>query len=336
MRDDITILLGTVGTGMWRSTNGGQTWARPKGTRDKMPWSEFIIFSLTRHPKDPQVIFAGTQDGLYRSDDKGASFEKVDSEMNDYDVWSVAIDPSDPDTMFAGCRPGAIFRSKNGGQDWQMMNASFAEYCDNINIPRVLTMAVDPTDSRVVWAGVEVDGVRRSLDGGDTWHTIGAAVTPGEVGTSLDEPDIHWMEVSQGSPNMVITSTVRDVFTSTDMGESWRAAGARQNFPYTFCRGMAIKPDDPNTIYVGTGDSNIGVTGAVVRTRDRCESWENTPLPVAPNSPIWKFAVNGADPDTVLCCSHWGEVFQSENAGDTWSKVEREFTEIRGIVWMPN
>ena len=336
MRDDLTVILGTVGTGIWRSSNGGATWARPKGTRDKLPWSELVVFALTRHPRDPSVVFAGTQEGIYRSDDRGASFEKIDSELNDYDVWSVAIDPSAPDTMFAGCRPGAIFRSKNGGQDWHQLNAEFADECANIRIPRVLTMSVDPTDSRVVWAGVEVDGVRRSVDGGETWATIGAAVTPGEIGGSLDEPDIHWMEVSPGPPSMVITSTNSDLYISTDVGESWKAIGARQLFPFTFCRGMAVKPDDPNTIFVGNGDSNIGVTGAARRTQDRCETWESMPLPVAPNSPIWKFAVNDADPNLVFCCSHWGEVFHSEDAGDSWGKTDREFSEIRGIVWMPN
>ena len=336
MRDDISVLVGTVGTGIWRSTDGGGKWTRPKGARANMPWSELVVFALTRHPKDPNVVFGGTHEGIYRSDDRGASFEKINSEMNDYDVWSVAIDPSDPDTMFAGCRPGAIFRSKDGGQKWQKMNAHFAEECANINIPRVLTMAVDPTDGRKVWAGVEVDGVRRSLDGGDTWTTIGAAETPGDTGEGMTEIDVHWMEVSPGSPSMVITSTNSDVFLSTDVGESWRTVGVKEHFPYTFCRGMAVKPDDPNVILIGNGDSNIGLTGAVMRTQDRCETWESMPLPVAPNSPIWKFAVNPADPNQVFCVSHWGEIFNSEDAGDTWGKVSREFTEIRGIVWMPN
>jgi len=336
MRDDVSVVLGTVGTGLWRSTNGGATWRRPKGKRDKYPWSELVVFALTRHPKDLNVVFAGTHEGFYRSDDRGASFEKIDSAMNEYDVWSIAVDPSEPDNIFAGCRPGAIFRSRNGGQDWQKLDAHFAEACDNIGIPRVLTMTVDPTDGRIVWAGVEVDGVRRSLDGGDTWATIGAAVTPGEIGEGLNEPDIHWMEISPGSPNMVITSTNSDLFLSTDVGESWRTVGVLEKFPYYFSRGMAVKPDDPNVIFVGNGDSNIGVTGAIMRTQDRCETWESMPISTVPNSPIWKFAVNEADSNLVMCVSHWGEVFQSENAGDTWDKSGREFSEIRGIVWMPN
>jgi len=71
MRDDISVLVGTVGAGIWRSTDGGGKWARPKGARAKMPWSELVVFALTRHPKDPNVVFAGTHEGIYRSDDRG-------------------------------------------------------------------------------------------------------------------------------------------------------------------------------------------------------------------------------------------------------------------------
>ncbi len=127
MRDDFTVLLGTVGASIWRSTNGGQTWGRPKGSRPRMPWSELQCFELVVHPHDPQTIFAGTNEGLYRSDDTGASFERVDAPLNDYDVWSIAIDPGAPSTMFAGCRPGAIFRSKDSGQHWERMEVEFAE-----------------------------------------------------------------------------------------------------------------------------------------------------------------------------------------------------------------
>ena len=336
MGEDVTMLLGTIGTGIWRSADGGDTWARPKGSRPKLPWSELQAFALAVHPKDPKVLYAGTNEGIYRSDDQGSSFQRLESAVNDYDVWSIAIDPVQPDTVFCGCRPGAVFRSRDGGQHWEKLAAEFAEECANIRIPRVLTMAVDPRDNRIVWAGAEVDGVRRSLDGGDTWTTVGAAVAPGEIGEGLNDPDIHGMVVSPGSPTMVMTSTASEVFTSTDVGESWKGVGARQNFPMRFCRGITLKADDPNVVFVGNGDGNVGVTGAVMRSQDRGESWETMPLPVEPNSPIWKFGVHQADPDLVLCFSHWGEVFHSEDAGDTWGKFSREFAEIRSIVWTPN
>jgi len=60
------------------------------------------------------------------------------------------------------------------------------------------------------------------------------------------------------------------------------------------------------------------------------------PLPVEPNSPIWSFATHPADPGRILACSHYGEVFASRDAGDSWVKLRREFSEIRALTWTPN
>jgi hypothetical protein len=59
-------------------------------------------------------------------------------------------------------------------------------------------------------------------------------------------------------------------------------------------------------------------------------------LPVKPNSPIWAFATHKADPGLVVACSHYGELYKTENAGDSWVKLPREFTEIRSLSWTPN
>ena len=68
--------------------------------------------------------------------------------------------------------------------------------------------------------------MRRSLDGGETWTTIGAAMTPGSTGRELSDPDIHGMVVSAASPTTVLTSTPGEIFASTDAGESWHEAPA--------------------------------------------------------------------------------------------------------------
>jgi hypothetical protein len=77
-----------------------------------------------------------------------------------------------------------------------------------------------------------VDGVRRSLDGGETWETIGAAVTPGKIGRQLNDPDIHGIAVSGTSPTTVFVSTPREIFASTDAGESWQPLGVKNHFPH--------------------------------------------------------------------------------------------------------
>ena len=161
-------------------------------------------------------------------------------------------------------------------------------------------------------------------------------MTPGKIGRQLNDPDIHGIVVSGAAPTTVFVSTPREVFASTDRGESWQPLGVQNAFPLSYCRGIATKADDPTVLFVGNGDSAVGETGTVQRSKDRGRTWETLPLPIVPNTPIWTFAVHAADPDLVLTCSHYGQVFISNDAGDSWQKVRREFSEIRALAWVPN
>ena len=89
-------------------------------------------------------------------------------------------------------------------------------------------------------------------------------------------------------------------------------------------------------IFAAGGDSFAGTAGNIQRSKERGQTWETLPLPVEPNSPIWAFATHAADPDLILACSHYGEIYSSYDGGDKWDKLWREFSEIRGFAWIPN
>ena len=147
-----SICIGTIGSGLWRSADSGDSWKRSQNEGGL--WSESRVYGLTVHPKEPRTIFAGADDGIYKSTDGGQSFTRLDSPMNAMDVWKIAIDPSNPDTIFAGTRPAALFRSKDGGKSWQKLPVDMAEECPNVRIPRVTALVVDPSNPKTIWAGV--------------------------------------------------------------------------------------------------------------------------------------------------------------------------------------
>jgi photosystem II stability/assembly factor-like uncharacterized protein len=323
MNKDFTICVGTIGSGAWLSPDGGENWRRVM----KGLWSESRVYGLAVHPAEKRTVFAGANDGVYKSTDGGQSFEHIDSPMNAMDVWKIAFDPSDPNIVFAGTRPAALFRSTDGGMHWRQCRVDMAEDCPNVRIPRVTALTVDPADPRMVWAGVEVDGVRRSTDGGETWSRI----TDG-----IDDPDIHDVTTAVTAGKAVFTTTPREIFASDDRGKSWRGLGVGRHFALPYCRSLAVKPGDPDTLFVATGDGAVGKTGAIQRSTDGGEHWKMLKLPVEPNSPIWAFATNPADPDRLVACSHYGELYRSDDSGDAWTKLPREFTEIRAVAWVPN
>jgi photosystem II stability/assembly factor-like uncharacterized protein len=320
-----SICIGTIGSGLWRSADSGDSWNRSQNEGGL--WSESRVYALASHPTERRTLFAGADDGIYKSTDAGQSFTRLDSPMNAMDVWKIAIDPSNPDTIFAGTRPAALYRTKDGGKSWTRLAVDMVDECPNVRIPRVTALVVDPTDPRIVWAGVEVDGVRRSLDGGDTWTRITEGVP---------DPDIHDVTINLNGSLKVLTTTPHEIFASSDAGESWTPLGIDGRFRLPYCRALTQKIDDPKTLFVATGDGAVGCAGAIQRSRDGGNKWEALKLPVEPNSPIWSFATHKANPDRIVTCSHYGELYATENAGDTWAKLPREFTEIRAVTWLPN
>jgi len=281
---------------------------------------------LAVHPTEAQTIFAGGDTGLFVSHDGGAKWERIGSEGNVPTIWSLAVDPVDPQILFAGTRPAGVYRSRDGGQRWEKLSVDIAKEC-SIGTPFVTSVMVDPGDHRTVWAGVEIDGVFRSLDGGETWT---------HVETGLYDPDIHAMAIAPTQPTRVFASTARELFISVDMGEKWQPLGVKAKWPLPYARGIAVKADDPGVLYAGCGETTTGEKGHVLRSTDAGETWEILTLPAQANSTIWGVATHPAEANRILAFSLFGEVYISDDAGDSWAKIGREFGEIRAAAWLPN
>src|SRR5437879_12677904 len=101
MSGKYTICAGTIGSGLWLSADGGESWRRVM----KGLWSESRVFGLSVHPHEPRTVFAGADDGIYKSSDGGQSFERLDSPMNRLDVWRMATNPCIPASILPGPGP---------------------------------------------------------------------------------------------------------------------------------------------------------------------------------------------------------------------------------------
>ena len=318
---DYNICLGTAGWGVWHSPDSAKSW-----TRHRKPFPlNSRIQALVVHPTEAHTIYAAGDTGVFRGGDAGAQWERVGQQGDLPTIWSLAIDPVDPRVLFAGTRPAGVYRSQDGGVKWERLTIDIAKEC-SIGTPFVTSVMVDPDDHRVVFVGVEIDGVFRSLDGGDSWSC---------VKTGLFDPDVHAMAIARTTPKRILTSTNGEMFSSTDMGETWMAIGIKQKWPLPYARGMAVKTDDPSIVFAGCGETTTGETGYVLRTRDFGDTWDTLKLPARPNATIWGLTTHPADGNRIVAFSLFGELFISEDAGDSWTKVPREFGEIRSAAWLP-
>ena len=126
----MVMLVGTIGQGVMRSADNGDSWQRI-GIYQGMH-SDAMVRTLAHHPQRPEVVYAGTDKGLYRSDNAGETWTHVDSPLNPYAIWALTIDPQQPEIMFAGtgtpCQ-ATLFQSVDSGETWEERQAAIADEC---------------------------------------------------------------------------------------------------------------------------------------------------------------------------------------------------------------
>ena len=320
------IYLGTVGQGVWKSLDGGNTWNR---TANGL-FAESDIRAIAVRPDNPATLFAGTEAGLYRSDDAAESWSKVDLPVNDRQIWAIAIDSSTADIIFVGTCPSDLFKSEDGGESWHKLEVELAEECaGGAIIPRVTSIEIDPDDSNTVYAGIEIDGFRHSTDGGKTWTTIN---------DGLSSLDIHGITVVPGQPKTIVVATNNDICICQDL-QTWQPLEVKQHYPWSYARAaeyIKSSTDGDDRIFIGAGNGPPGNQGGIFVTTDFGQSWTRADLGMTANSTIWNFARNNAVDGWFMAYSVSGQLFRSTDNGSSWEKLGREFGEVRGMAIVPN
>ena len=331
MNNSKTLLVATDGQAVLRSHDDGATWRRLKIDQDL----EFddCVRCLLPDPRNPAAVFAGAETGLFRSEDCGVTWHRVDCALNRYAVWKLVVDAKNPDIMYAGTGSptrAAFFRSQDGGVHWEKTSLEMPPKCAGVSRPRMLAIAIDPDDARDVWVGVEEGGLFRTRDGGDTWKRIDAK-QPGCVRNS----DVHSIVILRGPPKTVTVMVVNAIYSSTDGGQTWSETIVREKWGIYYSRVLTPKPGSSHELFMGIGDGTPGTTSMFLRSTDRGASWVPAPFPVQPNSCLWAIGTNAADPNLVLAGTKYGDLFRSLDGGLSWRKEWREFSEITDIAWLP-
>ena len=123
-----------------RSTSGGA-------------WSHVLkdleTYTVHVHGADANIVLAGTQDGVYRSTDGGASFTRTDFPDTKKQIWCFLVDNRDPKRIFAGGSPVDGYRSDDMGASWRKLpNPGLADRCAGPRASRVIRTAEPPTRPR--------------------------------------------------------------------------------------------------------------------------------------------------------------------------------------------
>jgi photosystem II stability/assembly factor-like uncharacterized protein len=306
-----------VGDGPWELLTKGL----PEATQ---------VMAITVHPDDPALLYIGTQDGPYRSSDGGDSWQRLAFPEPGLQVWSILVHPADPRRLYAGTSPVGVFRSDDGGDSWRRLPNAIQPERVKMPVPcRVMRLAADPGRADTLWAAVEVGGVMRSDDGGETWsdcsadlvklaelpHLKSRIVSDTETEGMLD---IHALGVSAALPGTVFLALRMGLFRSADGGRSWQDMEVGRFSPLTYGRDLRVSPHDPRTLYAALSPAARSEDGSLYRSRDLGQTWSRFDHGVKAESTMMGLALHPRDADRAYCVSRTGQVFGTEDGGRAW------------------
>jgi photosystem II stability/assembly factor-like uncharacterized protein len=321
-RDRNTLLIGAstghLGPTVFRSTDGGHQWteaAKPPAfaSGDRLERSVRLVFWLTAgHESEPGVWYAGgSPQGLFRSEDNGDTWSPVDG-WNDHPLWetwcewpeentpdgsmlhSVIVDPRDAEHLYLGLSGGGVFESTDGGNDWAPLNRGCA-----------MDFAPDPEAE----FGHDPHTVRLHPQMPDRLYQ------QNHCGIyRIDRPENRWTRIGDNMP--------RDV---GDIG-----------FP------IELHPRDPDTAWVFPMDgtdvwprTSPDGRPATYVTRDAGATWtrQDNGLPPCGWFTVKRQAmtVDDGDPVGVYFGTTSGEIWGSNDEGDTWRPIVQHLPEIYSV-----
>jgi len=173
------ILYGGTTGGIYRSDDGAMSWK--KINNGLIPESELMgamalgVNAIEIDRTNPDIVYAGTTKGLFRTANKGEQWERIGQSLPDPFVSSIVIHPTASSLLYVG-GPGGVWKSSDSGATWQAMNHGL----DTLNI-RALMMA--PNRPQMLYAGTNGSGLYRSTDAGATWTAVPLKATSASVGS---------------------------------------------------------------------------------------------------------------------------------------------------------
>jgi photosystem II stability/assembly factor-like uncharacterized protein len=284
-----TVLIASLGGGILKSKDGGKTFAAANQGLDSL-----VVASLAMAQSDPNVVYVGTDAGIYKTVDGGNTWMPTGS--FDFPL-SMVVDPTDANIVYAGFN-GDLEKTTDGGDTW----VSSANGIDN---PFVFSLAIDPNNTSVLYAGTTGTGAFKSVDGGGTWNPL-------KVDTTV------WsLYVDPTNTNVIYAGTNGNgVFKSTNAGASFVRTGSP-------AVGVVLAlAKSGKRLYAGTATQGISVS------KDDGATWTNTGI----SDGLGLVLTVGSD-GSVYAGTNFDGVFEHSTPARESDEDDRRASNWRRVAW---
>jgi photosystem II stability/assembly factor-like uncharacterized protein len=280
--------------GLWISGDGGRTWKANPGMRGKS------IRAFAQAPSDPDTLFAGALDGVFRSTDAGASWQLISPSGSTeiHEVESLAVDPKDPDVVYVGTWH-LPWKTSDGGKNWENIKQGVIDDSD------VFSIIVDPEHPRIVYASA-CSGIYKSSNGGKMFKKIqGIPATARRTRVLRQDPVQR---------DTVYAGTTEGLYKTTDGGRTFQ----RMTGPDVIVNDVFVDPSDPDRVLLATD------RGGVLASSDAAVTFN----PANHGFSARKVEALLIDPDNpahiyagVVNDKTYGGVFVTTDRGNQWSQI---------------
>jgi len=330
---------GWFGQLIQRSDDGGKTWHQP-GTPPGAPPAP----GPPKAASNKFVYDASAQTGKPLT-----THQWYDGTQHPWEfkrVWHLEPSLTDPDTVYAGVEDAALFRSTDGGENWQELpglrgHGTGPNWQPGAGGMCLHTIILDPSDPSRIYIAISAAGAFRTDDGGKTWKPINKGLYSQYIPDPRAEIGhcVHHVAMNPKRPGVLFMQKHWDVMRSNDAGDSWQEISG--NLPTDFGFVIDVHAHEPETIYVVPikSDSEHFVPDGklrVFRSRTGGNEWE----PLTKGLPQKDCYVNvlrdAMAVDTLDRCGVYfgtsgGQVYASADAGDNWAPIVRDLPAVLSI-----
>ena len=305
-----------------------------EGNQWEHVYQERETFTVYVHPYNSEYIFAGTDDGVWRSVDNGLTFNRTNFPDKNIQIWSFLTIQNEPNIMYAGASPIDIYKSINFGKSWAKLNTpNIKEHCSGPFSPRVMRMVQKPGNPQEIYAALEISGAMRTVNGGNTWSDLSddliqLAKLPHLQSSIVQDKtlaegmlDAHAITISPLNPESVLIALRMGIFKTDNGGENWQDTEIARFSPTTYARDIKTSPHNPNTLYAALSVAAASHDGGVYKSEDAGETWERFDK-VQVNGTIMSIGLHTSDPLQIYIGARYnGEVFGTRDGGDSWFAI---------------